>query len=608
MTAVVDLTPASAPTSARAVRRRAGRWTPWDTRALLIIAVAAGMRAWLLSRSWFWQDDFVVAEGAARATDLRAWVWQDYNGHLEPLKFLQAWLMMRTVGMSWPAAAAITLAWSVAFSAAAWALMRRVVGPGAAALAGTAVAVLCPLWSGAAAWFASAMESLPSITLMTVCAWCAAALVQGRSGWWGAGAVAAFGGALLWYEKGALLLLLVLVAVIGVLMSGRGASLRRRAVVLTAGGIVAVAAAYGAVFLLLAGPPPADPAEAGDVAVLAYQMALSALPTGLVGGPWQQNSDGSTLQVLITQPWIVWIWAVLAAALVVALRRNRKAALVGVVAVVLLVVVDVALVARSRIEFLGPSIGKDTRYTVDVVVLAGLALALAIGGGRRRDVPRLGPGARQVMTRGALALGLLYALVSWPSIYGVGESRASIGAEKWVTTALAGLDEDPSRVIVGTPLPSNLVYTGFEEAALSSRVLPLFGADPSRFDRPSTDWWVVRGAGQVVPVVFIVEAGGPVGSVPGCGVALGGRPTELDVPSVPEPKPGQIRATRLSYYSARPATVVVEAGGARSELDLPAGLGYAYLPSDGTGGTLTLGGLGADEAVCIADLHVGSVG
>jgi len=608
MTAVSDLRREPAAGPARAARRRARRWTRWDTRALVIIVVAAGVRAWLLSRSWFWQDDFLVADGAARTTDLRAWVLQDYNGHLEPLKFLQAWIMMRTVGMSWTAAAAITLLWTAAFGAAAWALLRRVVGPGPAALAGAAVASLCPLWSVSASWFASAMESLPSITLMTVCAWCAAAVAQGRSGWWGAGAVVSFAGALLWYEKGALLLLLVALAVVGVRLSGRHAPLRRRGALLTALGLVAVVLAYAALFLALAGAPPADPAEPSEVARLAYEMGLSVVPTGLVGGPWQQNADGSTLQVLITQPWIVWIWAVLCAVLVVALRRHRAAAVVGTAAVILLLVVDIALVARSRIEFLGPVIGRDTRYTVDVVPVAALALALAIGGGRRGAAARLGAPARRLLTRGAFALGLLYAVVAWPSVYAVGESRASIGAQEWVGTALAGIEADPGRVLVGTPVPPRIVSTAFGDAALSSHVLALFGVDPDRFDRASSSWWVVNSEGRVVPVTYIVEAGGQVGRVPGCGVALGGRPTQLDVPAVPEPKPGQIRATRLSYYSARPATVVVEAGGTRSELDLPAGLGYAYLPSDGSGGTLTVGGLGADEAVCIAALHVGSVG
>ena len=584
------------------------RWTRWDTWALVVVAVAAGLRAYLLSRSWFWQDDFLVADGAARATDLRAWVWQDYNGHLEPLKFLQSWLMMRTVGMSWVAAAAITLAWSAAFSVSAWLLLRRVVGPGPAALVGTAFAAVCPLWSVSASWFASAMESLPSLTLMTLCAWCAAAVVQGRSAWWGAGAAVAFAGALLWYEKAALGLLLVALAVVAVRMSDSGRPLRRRAPVLTAAGLVAVAAAYGAVFLALAGAPPADTAEPGDVAQLAYEMALSVVPTGFVGGPWQQNSDGSTLQVLITQPWIVWIWAVLAAVAVVGLRRRRAPALIGGAFVVALLAIDVYLVARSRIDFLGPVIGRDTRYTVDVVPLAALALVLAIAGGRRAPLPRLGAPARAVLTRGALALGLVYAVVAWPSVYAVAESRASVGARAWVESAVEEVQADESRVLVGTPVPARIVSTAFGQAALSSHVLQLFGVDAARFDRPSTSWWVVDGSGRVVPVTYIVEAGGEVGSVPGCGIALDGRPVSLEVPAVPEPRPGQVRAVRLSYYTARPATLVVDWQGSRAELDLPAGVGYAYLPSDGTGGRLALGGLGADEAVCIAALHVGSAG
>jgi hypothetical protein len=588
--------------------KRKPRWTPWDTRALVVVAAALGVRAYLLSQAWFWQDDFLVADGASRAPWGPAWVLQNYNGHLEPLKFSQIWLMDRTVGMSWVAAAAITLAWSAAFGIGFWAMSRRVLRPGPAALAATAVAVFCPLWSVSVSWFASAMESLPAITLMTLCAWCAVGVVRGRSPWWGVGSVLAFALALLWYEKAVLGLLLVLLAVLAARASHDDARLGRRASVLTAVGLLGVAGAFAAVFLLGLGAPPTSSPDRSDVLRLVYEITLSVVPTGLEGGPWQQNNDGSTLQVLITQPWIVWIWAAMLGVAAVAWRRHRPMLLLGGVIFLVALTIDVALVARSRIDFLGPVIGRDTRYTVDVVPLAALALGLAIGGGRRLSLPRLSSSARRAMTAGAMALALLYGIVSWPSVHAVAQSRASIGAREWVEAATEAVVVDPSRVFVGTPVPARIVSTAFGDSALSSHVLPLFGVDATRFDQPATEWWVLDQSGAAVPVTFISEIGGEVGRAPGCGVAIRGQPVTLPVPAVPAPRVGQVRAVRLSYYSAGPATVVIESGDLRTELDLPPGIGYAYLPYPAVSGELRIGGLTDDQAVCIAALGVGSVG
>ncbi len=245
---------------------------------------------------------------------------------------------------------------------------------------------------------------------------------------------------------------------------------------------------------------------------------------------------------------------------------------------------------------------------VAIVVLAALALGISIGGGRRATSARLPAPSRQVLTAGALALALLYAVVSWPSVHAVAEARASIGAREWVEAASDAVSSDPGRTFVGTPVPARIVSTAFGDAALSSHVLPLFGADQEQFDQPATAWWVLDQRGAAQPVTFIGESGGAVGRVPGCGVAARGQPVTLAVPPVPEARVGQVRAVRLAYYAALASTVVIESGDRRAELDLAAGVGYAYLPFPQFSGEIRLGGLAGDQALCIAELAVGSVG
>jgi hypothetical protein len=594
-------TPASSP------RRSPGRRHRWDLAALLLVVVGLALRVFVLSRSWWWQDDFAIADSASRADLSAAWLLQDYNGHLEPAKLLLVWVGMRAAPMSWAAASAVMLLWYLVYGAAFWALARRLFGPGPAALLGLALAVLCPLWALPTSWFASITEVLPTSALGLVSAWCLARLATGGRWWWGALCVAAFVGALSWHEKAALGVLL-LAFVVAVLHLSGARPLRRRAVLVTLGAVVLVVAAYAAAYLWLIGGVPSSPATGEQVLELVRDLALSFVPTGLVGGPWQTGESGTSLQPLIGQPWLLWIWIAVLVPVVLGFRRHRAAAVIAVAAVALWLAVDVALLARARLGTFGIDVARDPRYVVDLVPIAGLALAALIAGGGRQPAPRVTAAGRRVLTSGAVMLALLYGAIAWPSWFGVAESRAAVDAQGWVGTALSEIESSPERVIADGLVPPRISLGIFGDTARVSRVLGLFGAPAARFGQPSTDWWVVRGDGRLAPSGFTVEAGGPVGSIPGCGIALRGRPVRVGIPAAPQPRPGQTRAVRLSYYSSAPATLVVDSGAERAELDLAAGLGYAYLPSDGSGGSLTLGGLGPDQVVCIATVEIGSVG
>jgi len=191
-------------TSAATPRRRRGlrpwRWDRWDRWALLVVVASLAMRAYLLSRSWFWQDDFVIADRAITSTVGPVWALQDYNGHLIPAHLLQTGLLVRSVGMSWPAWAGTVLVWSALFAASMWLLLRIVVGRGPAALVALALAVACPLWSVSASWYSSATQSLPSWTFLALSAAAFAWLLRTGAARWGAVAVVAFALALPWFE------------------------------------------------------------------------------------------------------------------------------------------------------------------------------------------------------------------------------------------------------------------------------------------------------------------------------------------------------------------------------------------------------------------------
>lgn len=587
----------------------------WDLAAALTILVAVGLRAYLLSQSWFWQDDFLHSSRALQTGLDAQWLFQSYNGHLKPAFFLQTWLTTQAVGMSWPLAASIVLLWTAAFGVSFWFLVTGIFGRGPASLLALGLACLTPLWSVTGSWFASAMESLPTLTLTVLAAACAVRLVATGRAAWGVAAVVSYVGALLWYEKALLGAVLIAFAIAATILAGRAGSLRSRATLVTAAVFVAITLAYLVAFILLSGVPAGSAGmDAGQVGQLVYEMVLSVVPTGLLGGPWQQNSDGSTLQVLITQPWIVWIWAACIAVVVIGWRRDRRSAVLAVAGVVIVLIPVVWLVARARLDFLGPVIGRDTRYVVDLIPVAGLALGVLVAGGTPPDEPRLGVSARRALGWATPLLVIVYALIAWPSVYAVAASRASLGIDSWVGNALASLEEHPERVVVDGLVPPRVLTPEVGDAARVATVLAPFGVPSGRFDAPAAQWWRFGDDGTLEPALF-VPLSEPVEQVAsGCAVAVRGEPVAFDIPLLQDPPGSGVPVVRIGWYSSQTLVPIISSGGERWEFPLVDGLGFVIFPLDVIAsidefsGELIVGGLGPEESFCVTSIEVGVMG
>lgn len=583
-------------------------WSRWDAYALVTVLVSVVIRGVLLSEAWFWQDDFLHASRALSRELDASWVFQTYNGHFQPVYFLQVWLTTNAFGMSWVLATVFVLGWTAAFGACFWFLVTSIFGRGPASLVALGVACLTPLWSVTSSWFASAMQSLPVLTLSVLAAACAVRLVRSGRGMWGIAAVGAYAASLLWFEKALLGLLLVVFAIAATALSGRAYALRSRATLLTGIALLMISAAYTIVFLSTSGMPESSGLAPADGLQLAYEMALSVLPTGLLGGPWQQNSDGSTLQVLITQPWITWIWAVFAVVLVVGWRRHRSSAVLAVTGVALGVLPLVWLVARARLDFLGPAIGRDTRYIIDLVPIAALALGLLIAGGSSTGSPRMGERPRRALTWAAPAVVIAYALVSWPSVYAVAASRASQGVDDWVLSALSSMERNPERVVVNGLVPPRVLTSAVGDEARIASVLAPFGVPESRFDAPAGEWWRLTDDGSLEPALFVPLRALVEESPSGCAVPVRGEPVAIEIPPVPDPPGSGVPVVRLGWFSGQSLVPVLQSGNQRWEFPLVDGLGFIVMPLASLGDELLIGGLGPGERFCLTEVDVGVMG
>jgi hypothetical protein len=340
---------------------------------------------------------------------------------------------------------------------------------------------------------------------------------------------------------------------------------------------------------------------------LAYEVGLSVVPTGLVGGPWQQNTDGSTLQVLITQPWLMWIWAVLIAVVVIAWRRNRSMTLLSLVTLLAGVAVLIGLVGRARLDFLGPAIGRDTRYVLDIVPVAALCLALLIAGGRATATPRLGATWREVALRAAPVFALAYALVCWPTVYFVAESRHSLGVENWVDAAQDAVQEFPDRVFVDGFVPDRVVSSSFADSARLGSVLTPFGVPTSRFNQPATEWWRVDSEGDAEPAVFI-QTQEILASTDSCGDVVDGAGAVITFPAVAGSVGSGVLTARIGWSPRSDITSVIEVGDRRWEVDIAEGAGYLFVPLEPGDRDIAIGGFGAGERACITSVEIGETG
>lgn len=574
-----------------------------DGSAAVIVVGSLLVRAWALHRTWFWQDDFVIAADAREQGLTSQYLLQDYNGHLMPAKFLVVWAAEELAPLQWGVPVMSVLLLSLLAGAAFWILLKTLFGPRHVLLLPLAVMVLCPIGTVSYTWWASALESLPLQIGMAATLTAHVRHLRGGGGSWRAGALLSFGLSLLWIEKA--LLILVVVAWADVLFRRRAtASLRSRLMVWA--GYLLVTAGHLAVYTTLVARPT-DPAPSVSAVVsFGYDSLLSLLPVGLLGGSWLQPADSSTLQPIVTQPWLLLVWVVVLLVGYASFRVSGRRALRGWSLALVYLVVDAGLVAATRLDFLGPVIGRDPRYLADavpVVVLAVTAAFLPIVG---LDPGRVKPQRPRSLqeTRVARAVWLLvvaYLCSSWITTYQVAEARGATGAREWVGQARAELAGDPEAIVYDALVPDFVVAGFFGQYARASSVLA--GVVPgSRFNQPTLDLRVLDGQGHLRTTKPVVELASGPGPLPGCGWLVDGRPATVRLPGRLGPSDWEVR---VGYYAAQATRPRLDVGSARWTVALPAGLHVLSLFPSGPVDSLRVSGLDVGEKLCVTDVTVG---
>lgn len=590
--------------------------------AAVLALVMFGWHAWVLSRGYFWQDDFRYISRAA-TQPLGSYLFDGYGGHVMPGQFLLVWLVTATAPMRYTAAVLPVLALQVVGYVLAWRLLVRLFGNRWAILVPFAVLVCAPITFFTTQWWAYALQLMPfQVALLGALHAHVGYLRTGarRYGWY---TLAWTVGGLFCWEKAALIPLVVFgltvaLTPVGGPLARLVIALRRHRRLWT--GYLVLIGVYLMVFLSIAGDAAQSPVTAGAVSRLTGRMVFDTFLPGIVGGPWVVGD--TTLAV--PPGWVLAISWLLAAAVVgaglwVGGRRAATAWLVlaGYLACCVL------LVAATRLQLIGAAIGSDARYVADAVPVAAVLGALAFLRPRPVEVagapiaepfpapqprypapfpPRL---ARQHTDR--IRIGVVVGIVLL--LVGSAVSTAALvphgrhdAARRYVENVRNAALADNQLTLVDADVPDDVMIGLFLADRHASRVFAALPGGP-RFDQPTEDLRILDATGVPRPVELADQVAAAAGPTDQCGYALRGEGSVIA--PLPFPAAGGRQVVRLGYYTAKSVAGVLQAGDTVVPVRFAVGLHTLYAVVQGPFFGVELS-VDPGGTVCVADIVVGA--
>ena len=607
----------SAAASLRALREISRDTVFRAAMAVLVVALAA--KAYVLSASYFVEDDFLLF-GAAYAFDLTPeYLFSLYKGHFMPgAKFL-AHLQTALWPYNWGVGAGAVLAVQALALLTFLRLLWELFGRRWALLVPFSVYALAPLTIPVLGWWSAALSAVPfqlAILLALLSTVRYVRTEDPRHGWRTAAAVA-FGMA---FSAQALFLPALLFAFVAVFLypgTPRAGAVRAfRAHRVLWGALAAMSLGHLALCLAghsgggSAGMPEADAA----VEVL-RRMLGQVFPTGALGGPFEWPI--ATPAGGLAEPRgsvVLGAAAVWAAVIAGSLRLRGHAWRAWALLLGHLVFMDAipTVIAHGRGYGL---VGADPRYVADAVPVFALCLALAflpvreqraresVSGAGTPPSPRPADRARAVAAAAltvGYAAGALYSTCAYAGTLSGDRLRAYTGN---VRASMADLPQEGA--FYPRPVPEDVVLAWNGDRRLTSYVLPPLApeGEGDRFARPgqAAEAYVFDDEGTLVPGVHT-----PFSStfLPGpedecMGTLEGAVSWPAPIPGGPE------QVATVAYTSQRESRMVVAVGEGWIEAVLPAAPhgGFWNLPVPQRGERFSL--LTEEDALCLTAAAIG---
>ncbi len=593
-----------------------GRANPVIVAAVVLIMTQLGWKAYLLSRFYFRQDDFLLLDRAlSRGLSLN-YLFSFSGGHLRPGGLVVFWLMTRLSPYDWQLAAIAT----IAALAAAGILMLRLLlilfGSRPAILIPLIIFLFTPLTLAGLSFWTTVTDWLP-LQLTMLAATCShiryvrsgrVGHVVAAAGWLGAG--------LLFDVQGALVPLLLFALTSAYLVPGRWPAAARRTFrgfrrAWTIYGVLT--AAYVVLFLIklqASSQQPINPRHVSSVLSLAATMLRVGFVPAAVGGSWRWFVPGGDYGFAAETPVLTQVTWVLAALIVGASLWYRRHALRSwLILAGWLLLADFGPVAISRLTELPASLlGAETYYLADsapvLAACVGLAFWPVIGeqdpyrARRPRSVPL-------AVSTFALTVAFLAGSI-WSGVTYLSHT-SSARTRSYIDTARSALvSAKPGTVILSAPAPWYVMYAGFRgPVTQTSNVL-----GPLAPERAGIRFVTVAG-GAVTNLMMFDSRGRlrPALDVGASSIRPGRSGTCWPIRSAATriPLSGPVFRyawiIRLSYSG--PATMVqLELGRAVSDVALPAGRRGIDIRMTGGGSAVLVRSLSGEPAACISSLRL----
>ena len=581
----------------------------------MLIVAQLCWKAYLLSRFFFRQDDFLLLDRAVSHGLNLNYLFSFSGGHLRPGGLVVFWLVTRLSPYDWLLASIVTIA---ALAAAAVLMLRLLLilfGSRPAILIPLTIFLFTPLTLAGLSFWTTVTDWLPLQLTMLAATYSHVRYV--RSGRFGHAVVAAvwLGAGLLFDVQGALVPLVLFALTSAYLVPGRWPAAASRALrsfrrAWTIYGVLT--AAYVVLFLIklqTSSQQPINPNVSNVLSLAATMLRVGFVPAA-VGGPWRWFAPGGDYAFAAETPALTQVTWVLAALIVGASLWYRRHALRSwLILAGWLLLADFAPVAISRLAELPASLlGADTYYLADsapiLAVCVGLAFWPVIGekDPYRARRPRSAPLAVSAFALiGAFLVGSIWSGVTYLS------STSSARTRSYIDTARSALaNARPGTVILSAPAPWYVMYGGFRGSATqTSHVLGPLAPDRAgiRFvtvlKRAETSLMMFDSRGRLRPALGVGASSVRPARSRTCW------PVRSATTRIPLSAPLFRYAWVIQLtYSGAATTLQLELGTAVRDVVLPAGQRYITIPVTGAGSAVLVHSLSGEPAACIARLTV----
>lgn len=575
---------------------------------LVLLLVTIVLRSWTIHR-WTWEVDDWTIMWRASTRGVSSYLLDVYNVHLLPGALLLTWLMTRIAPLDFTLVVVLTttlcgatlLVWARAF-AEIWGEQRRLLLP-------LALMTLTPLAVRPTMWWSAAMLIVPVLLSMGICVLFAARYARRPATLPLVGVLASFVLGLLFFEKA----ILIVAPVFATLLYCSGlsplATVRRYWPVLA--GLASVVVGYVTLYVVLVAAAPEGQSVSsadlpGPVSALRFyaDVLTRTLAPAVFGGPWGTTPTAEDERAAAGP--VTLVLATLAAtALVVAAIRWRHRAWVPLALLGSYAVVSYTLVILSRASAYGLPGIRQERYSLDVLAVVALAVAMLICRDPHAPAPvprRAAPGwvhsPRLLPAVGVLlAASLLVGNVLVVARVGIHPGRA------WVDNLTAEISRRAPVDLFDTDGPIELTGPRAVDGRLSRMLSPL-GSEVS-FDGPAERLYVPDAAGHLRKAKIADALTARPGTSKGCGYAI--------TSTAPQriPLNGTLFRYRwgmdLTAFAGKPSVLRVEVDDVSFQLPIPQGFAGHQIGFAGAVTSLRIALQPGSAPVCVTEVIIGQV-